>query len=214
VALRDRLLVGVRQTLFLTLPAAIGLFLLAEPIVASIFQYGRFSSESTALTALALKGYTLGLVSYACMKVIAPAFSAIDRPEIPLRVSLTGIFLNLTFNYILIRVYNLGILGLTLTTASVATLNILQLVWASQRHVGSYFESHFLQGVGKILLCCVTLIGALLLGLQFIHPMDQPIPVRIGGTFALVLLGSLAYFLVAKLLKLPDLGLLLRTKKP
>jgi hypothetical protein len=44
--------------------------------------------------------------------------------------------------------------------------------------------------------------------------MDQPIPVRIGGTFALVLLGSLAYFLVAKLLKLPDLGLLLRPKKP
>ena len=148
------------------------------------------------------------------MKVVAPAFSAIDRPGIPLRVSLTGIFLNLTFNYILIRVYNLGILGLTLTTASVATLNILQLVWASQRHVGSYFEAHFLQGVGKILLCCITLIGALLLGLQFIQPMDQPIPVRIGGTFALVLLGSLAYFLVAKLLKLPDLGLLLRPKKP
>ena len=84
----------------------------------------------------------------------------------------------------------------------------------SHRYVGSYFEAHFLQGVGKILLCCITLIGALLLGLQFIQPMDQPIPVRIGGTFALVLLGSLAYFLVAKLLKLPDLGLLLRLKKP
>ena len=213
VALRDRLLVGVRQTLFLTLPAAIGLFLLAEPIVASIFQYGRFSSESTALTALALKGYTLGLVSYACMKVVAPAFSAIDRPGIPLRVSLTGIFLNLTFNYILIRVYNLGILGLTLTTASVATLNILQLVWASQRHVGSYFEPHFLQGVGKILLCCITLIGALLLGLQFIQPMDQPIPVRIASCVALVLLGAASYFLSAKILKLPDASLLFRPKK-
>ena len=213
VALRDRLLVGIRQTLFLTLPAAIGLFLLAEPIVASIFQYGRFSSESTALTALALKGYTLGLVSYACMKVVAPAFSAIDRPGIPLRVSLTGIFLNLTFNYILIRVYNLGILGLTLTTASVATLNILQLVWASQRHVGSYFEPHFLQGLGKILLCCVTLIGTLLLGLQFIQPMDQPIPVRIASCVALVLLGAASYFLSAKLLKLPDASLLFHPKK-
>ena len=212
IALRDRLLVGIRQTLFLTLPAAIGLFLLAEPIVASIFQYGRFSAESTALTALALKGYSLGLVSYACMKVVAPAFSAIDRPGIPLRVSLTGIFLNLTFNYLLIRVYHLGILGLTLTTASVATLNILQLAWASHRYVGNLLEPHFLQGVGKILLCCVTLIGALLLGLQFILPMGQPIPVRIGGTFALVLLGSATYFLSAKLLKLPDLGLLLRRK--
>jgi putative peptidoglycan lipid II flippase len=213
VALRDRLLVGVRQTLFLTLPAAIGLFLLAEPIVASIFQYGRFSSESTALTALALKGYTLGLVSYACMKVVAPAFSAIDRPGIPLRVSLTGIFLNLIFNYILIRIYNLGILGLTLTTASVATLNILQLVWASHRHVGSYFVPDYLQGIGKILLCCVTLIGTLLLGLQFIHPVGQPIPVRIASCVALVLLGAASYFLSAKILKLPDASLLFRPKK-
>jgi putative peptidoglycan lipid II flippase len=147
------------------------------------------------------------------MKVVAPAFSAIDRPGIPLRVSLTGIFLNLTFNYILIRVYNLGILGLTLTTASVATLNILQLVWASQRHVGSYFEPHFLQGIGKILLCCITLIGTLLLGLQFIHPMGQPIPVRIASCVALVLLGAASYFLSAKLLKLPDASLLFRPKK-
>lgn len=212
VALRDRLLVGIRQTLFLTLPAAIGLFLLAEPIVASIFQYGRFSAESTALTALALKGYSLGLVSYACMKVVAPALSAIDRPDIPLRVSLTGIFLNLTFNYILIRVYNLGILGLTLTTASVATLNILQLAWASHRYVGNLLEPHFLQGVGKILLCCLALIGALLVGGIFIHPLGGPLMVRISGTLIWVAFGVGAYFLIARLLKLPDLGLLLRRK--
>jgi hypothetical protein len=44
--------------------------------------------------------------------------------------------------------------------------------------------------------------------------MGQPIPVRIGGTFALVLLGSATYFLAAKLLKLPDASLLFRPKKP
>jgi putative peptidoglycan lipid II flippase len=186
---------------------------LAEPIVASIFQYGRFSVESASLTALALRGYSLGLVSYACMKVVAPAFSAIDRPGIPLRVSLTGIFLNLTFNYLLIRVYHLGILGLTLTTASVATLNILQLTWAAHRHVGSFREIAFLQGIGKILLCCLIFSGVLLTGMHFIHPLSGPILVRLGGTIALVILGGAAYFLTAKLLKLPDLGLLLRPKK-
>jgi len=214
VALQERLLVGIRQTLFLTLPAAIGLFLLAEPITASIFQYGRFSSESTALTALALRGYSLGLVSYACMKVVAPAFSAIDRPGTPLRVSLTGIFINLMLNYILIRVYNLGILGLTLTTASVATLNILQLAWASHRHVGSYFVPHFLQGVGKILVCCFVLIGALLAGKTMIHPLEGTLIVRISGTLALIALGTVAYFLSAKILKLPDASLLFRPKNP
>ncbi|NDA10565.1 MAG: murein biosynthesis integral membrane protein MurJ, partial [Verrucomicrobia bacterium] len=106
-ALHDRLLVGVRQTLFLTLPAAIGLFILAEPVIASIYQYGRFTAVDTARTALALKGYALGLVSYSCIKVVGPAFSAIDKPGIPLRVSLTGIFLNAGMNYLLIRVFNL-----------------------------------------------------------------------------------------------------------
>ncbi|NBT48870.1 MAG: hypothetical protein EBT07_13830 [Actinobacteria bacterium] len=176
--------------------------------------YGRFSSESTALTALALRGYSLGLVSYACMKVVAPAFSAIDRPGTPLRVSLTGIFINLLLNYLLIRVYNLGILGLTLTTASVATLNILQLAWASHRHVGSYFVPHFLQGVGKILVCCFVLIGAILAGKMFIHPLEGALIVRISGTLALIALGTAAYFLSAKILKLPDASLLLRPKKP
>lgn len=212
LALRERLLVGIRQTLFLTLPAAIGLFLLAEPIIASIYQYGRFTAESTALTSLALRGYALGLVAYAAMKVVAPAFSAIDRPGIPLRVSLTGILLNMVFNYLLIRVYHLGVLGLTLTTAFVATLNILQLAWASHRHVGSFFEAHFLQGVGKIVLCCLVLTAALLAGKMFIHPLEGALILRISGTLALITLGAAAYFLAAKLMKLPDASLLFRPK--
>jgi peptidoglycan biosynthesis protein MviN/MurJ (putative lipid II flippase) len=147
------------------------------------------------------------------MKVVAPAFSAIDRPGTPLRVSLTGIIINLLLNYLLIRVYNLGILGLTLTTASVATLNILQLAWASHRHVGSYFVPHFVQGVGKILVCCFVLIGAILAGKMFIHPLEGVLIVRISGTLALITLGAAAYFLSAKILKLPDASLLFRPKK-
>jgi putative peptidoglycan lipid II flippase len=209
-ALHDRLLVGVRQTLFLTLPAGIGLFLLAEPVVASIFQYGRFTAEDTALTALALKGYALGLVSYSCIKVVSPAFSAIDKPGIPLRISLTGIFLNIGMNYLLIRVFNLGILGLTLSVASVATLNILQLAWASQRHVGTFFRKDFLQALLRIGLSCIVLVGALRIGTWLIDPLAGPIAARIGGTLALCTLGAFAYFLAATLLGLPDVRMLLR----
>ena len=209
-ALHNRLLVGIRQTLFLTLPAAIGLFILAEPVIASIYQYGRFTADSTAITALALRGYAVGLVSYAAIKVIAPAFSTIDRPGIPLRISLTGIVVNMTLNYLLIRVYHLGVLGLTLATASVATMNILQLAWYSHRMVGSFRVPHFLQAIGKILLCCLVLIGVLLVGTTFIHPLGGTVIVRITGTLVLVVLGVSAYFLSANLLGLSDMQLLLR----
>ncbi|NBQ64228.1 MAG: murein biosynthesis integral membrane protein MurJ [Verrucomicrobia bacterium] len=190
-ALQDRLLVGVRQTLFLTLPAAIGLFLLAEPVIASIYQYGRFTADDTARTALALKGYALGLVSY----------------------SLTGIFLNAGLNYLLIRVYHLGILGLTLSVASTATLNILQLVWASQRHVGTFFRPDFLQALVRIGLSCIVLIGALRVGSWFIDPLDGPVIVRVAGTLALCTLGAAAYFLAATLLGLSDVRLFFRKSR-
>jgi putative peptidoglycan lipid II flippase len=209
-ALHDRLLVGVRQTLFLTLPAAIGLFILAEPVIASIYQYGRFTADDTALTALALKGYALGLVSYSCIKVVSPAFSAINKPGIPLRISLTGIFLNIGLNYLLIRVCNLGILGLTLSVASVATLNVLQLAWASQRHVGTFFRKDFLQALLRIGLSCIVLIGALRLGTWLIDPLAGPVIVRLAGTLALCTLGVGAYFLAATLLGLSDVRMLLR----
>jgi hypothetical protein len=118
----------------------------------------------------------------------------------------------MTLNYLLIRVYHLGVLGLTLATASVATLNILQLAWYSHRLVGSFRVPDFLQAIGKILLSCLVLTGVLVLGKTFIHPLGGAIIVRITGTLALVVLGISAYFLSAKLLNLPDLGLLLRRK--
>jgi len=212
-ALHDRLLVGVRQTLFLTLPAAIGLFVLAEPVVASIYQYGRFTADDTVRTSLALKGYALGLVSYSCIKVVGPAFSAIDKPGIPLRVSLTGIFLNAGMNYLLIRIFNLGILGLTLSVATTATLNILQLAWASQRHVGTFFRPDFLQALLRIGLSCIVLMGALKVGSWLIDPLAGPVPVRIAGTLALCTLGAAAYFFSATLLQLPDVSLILKKGK-
>ena len=76
--------------------------------------------------------------------------------------------------------------------------------------MGNLLEPHFLQGVGKILLCCLALIGALLVGGIFIHPLGGPLMVRISGTLIWVAFGVGAYFLSAKLLKLPDLPALLR----
>jgi len=86
------------------------------------------------------------------------------------------------------------------------------LAWYSHRLVGSFRVPDFLQAIGKILLCCLVLIGVLLLGKMFIHPLGGALIVRITGTLALVVLGVSAYFLSAKLLRLPDLGLLLRRR--
>jgi len=119
-------------------PASVGLAVLAKPIIGIIFQHGSFTSFSTAQTALALQAYTIGLASYACIKVLAPPFYALDLPKIPVRISIIGIVLNIILNYLFIRVLNLGIRGLALSTSIVALINIFQLAFELRSRIGAY----------------------------------------------------------------------------
>src|SRR5205823_4893648 len=74
---------GMRLAFLLTIPSAIGLAMLASPIVSMIYQHGRFTAEMTRQTAGALQFYAIGLVSYAVLKVLTPAFYAIGERNTP-----------------------------------------------------------------------------------------------------------------------------------
>src|SRR3982751_2389681 len=76
---RSALAHALRLVMLLTIPAAIGLIILARPIIAVIYQHGRFDAAATAQTAAALQFYAFGLAAYAAVKVLAPAFYALDR---------------------------------------------------------------------------------------------------------------------------------------
>ena len=78
-AMADQLLESLRLVLFLTVPATVGLLLLGEPIIRLVFERGRFTADDTYATAAALELFVAGLVAYASVKVIAPAFYAIGR---------------------------------------------------------------------------------------------------------------------------------------
>ncbi|CAB4244271.1 putative lipid II flippase MurJ [Methylacidimicrobium sp. AP8] len=126
---------SLRLGLFYTVPAAVGLAVLSEPLIRLIYQHGRFSSWDTHQTAAALEAYTLGLAGYAGIKILAPCFYALDAPAIPLRVSLFGIGLNLLLNLFLVKVLAFGHVGLALTTSLVALLNAAQLFFSLDRRV-------------------------------------------------------------------------------
>ena len=74
---------SLRLVWFLTLPAAAGLAALAHPIIALIYQHGRFSAHDTDQTALALQAYAVGLAGYAAIKVLVPCFYALGAPRPP-----------------------------------------------------------------------------------------------------------------------------------
>ncbi len=86
---------GMRLAFLLTIPSAIGLAMLASPIISVIYQHGRFTAEMTRQTAGALQFYAIGLVSYSALKVLTPAFYAIGKRNTPMVVSFLAIGTNL-----------------------------------------------------------------------------------------------------------------------
>src|SRR6267378_1110259 len=91
---RSALAHAIRLVTLLTIPAAVGLILLAQPIISVIYEHGRFTPEATRQTAGALQFYAIGLAAYSAVKVLAPAFYALDKRYLPMMVSILSIIIN------------------------------------------------------------------------------------------------------------------------
>ena len=144
---------AMRLAVFLTLPSAVGLYFLAQPIIGVIYERGEFKSADTLQTGLALQFYSMGLVAYSCIKVLSPAFYAINRKWTPMFVSFAAIGLNLFLNYFFIFRFGLGHRGLALATSLSALANFLTLYLLMQRSAQTLETRRF---VGAIVRCGVA----------------------------------------------------------
>ena len=96
--MRDTLSDSLRHLLFIMIPASIGLFVLAHPIVQMIFEWGMFDSGSTWMTAIALQCYAPGLIVFSLAKVFVPAFYAQQDTKTPVKIGALAVALNLALN--------------------------------------------------------------------------------------------------------------------
>lgn len=129
---------SLRALLFVMAPAAIGLVVLAQPIVQMIFEWGHFSEKSTILTARALWFYAPGLFVFCLAKVFVPAFYALQDPRSPVRIGLVSVAINFTLNIIFIMTWPLywKHAGLALATVLSEGFNGLSLCWLLRRRLG------------------------------------------------------------------------------
>jgi putative peptidoglycan lipid II flippase len=148
---------AMRLAVFLTLPSAVGLFFLAQPIIGIIYERGEFKNYDTLQTGLALQFYSIGLVSYSCIKVLSPAFYAIDKKWTPMFVSFAAIGLNFCLNYFFIFQLGLGHRGLALATSLSATTNFLALYLLMLRNTQTLETSRFLGAVVRCGLASAAL---------------------------------------------------------
>ena len=154
---RSTLSHGLRLAFLLTIPCAVGLIFFAEPIISLIFQRGHFTYESTRQTAAALQYYALGLVAYSSIKVIAPAFYALNRRNLPMLVSFFSIATNYVLNQVFTFQLGFGHRGLALSTSLVAVINFAILYGLMARHIDGLETRALLKNLGKLAFASVPL---------------------------------------------------------
>jgi putative peptidoglycan lipid II flippase len=204
---RGALAHALRLVFLLTIPSAIGLVILAEPIIALIYQHGRFTTEATMHTAEALRFYAIGLVGYSAIKVLAPAFYALDKRNLPMVVSLLSIAVNFGLNWFFTLNLGLGHRGLALSTSLVAIINFLILFAMMRRYTGSLETGAMLKTLLKLLIAGVFLTAVCLLAQRYVFPSDT-IVVTWRKAVALLLTiaaGGAAFFGAAYMLHVAEL---------
>ena len=197
---------GLRLMLVLNIPAAVGLIVIALPIVQLLFERGNFTPSDTAATAAALIFYSPGLIGYSAVKIIAPTFYALRDSRTPVLISVGTMIFNVTINMILVRV--IGYKGLALGTSIAALLNASVLFWLLRNRLGG------LEGmlIGRTLL--KTLIASAIMGLTA-AVVSQQLELLFPGTdFVLQLIrilitiasGLISLGVTARILKIQELN--------
>lgn len=220
LAFSDALDWGLRTTLLIAVPAMFGLLLLAEPLIATFFQYRQFTAFDTRMTALSVYGLSFGLPAYALLKVVLPAFYSRQDTKTPVRAGVTALVANMVLNFVFLALlYRLMVpealrargvmvalgtqpglhLALGIASALSSYLN-LGLLWLWLRRDGVY---HGGAGWGRYLvrlgLACAAMVAVLLAVRLWLPPFTAMAKWDRAGWLAVLVCGGGATYVAAML---------------
>jgi putative peptidoglycan lipid II flippase len=167
--LKSTLSAAARLVLVLTVPAAVLLGLFAQPLIALLFEHGRFHSGDTARTAGALVMYCIGLPAFAAIGVFSRTFYALGDTRRPMVASLTAVAVNLALNLALIgplRHLGLDHRGIALAASLAAVANLAQLAFGLRRRLGGFEGGRIAATLLRVLAASAGVGAVLWFGLR------------------------------------------------
>jgi putative peptidoglycan lipid II flippase len=201
----DTMNFALRQVTLITLPAAVGLIVLRTQMVQVLFQRGSFDAVSTQMTAAALWGYSIGLVGYAAVRIVAPGFFTLKDTRTPVLVGTVALVVNVAGCLVLMR--PLAHAGIALANSIAAYVNLALLLLWLRRRVGPIGGRRLLASVARLSLSA-AIMGWVIHGLA-----DRWWPGdaasfwwQAGVLIGLIVVGVLTYAAGAALLRAPELG--------
>jgi putative peptidoglycan lipid II flippase len=188
----------------LCIPSAVGLAVLGRPIVALVFEHGKFTGVDTVQTANALAAYSIGLAGYAAVKVLSPAFYALNDARTPMLISLGSIAVNYVLNSLLVGPF--GHVGLAFSTSAVALVNFAMLVLFMRRRLGGMDGRRV--GLNVLRICAAALPMAA--AAWFTSELTAALPLhdlalRLVQVIAAIAAAVIAFYLSCRLLRIEEL---------
>ncbi|MBI9021210.1 MAG: murein biosynthesis integral membrane protein MurJ [Verrucomicrobia bacterium] len=208
--IREGVTDGLRHILFVMIPAAVGMLVLARPIVQMIFESGQFSSASTGLTAIALQCYAPGLVVFSLAKIFVPAFYALQDTKTPVKIGACAVALNLALNITFILTLPQGVkhAGIAAATVIAEAFSMVALALILQKRIGKPDWKRVGATAGRA-LAAAAVMGIVVVGVHGLFSssgkMEQIVSVVVS-----IAAGGGVYLLMGRLLRLGEISEFLR----
>ncbi len=192
---------GLRLCFLLVLPCTLALAIIAEPLIVSLFQYGKFTAHDSAMTQQALVAYLVGLLALILVKILAPGFYAQQDIKTPVRIAIVSLLATQAMNALFIFVIDLRHAGLALSISLAACLNAGLLYWQLRRK-GIYLpQPGWAKFLAKLVLAVLVMAAVLLVLMHYMPAWEEGgMLLRLLRLGVLVAAGASAYFAVLALL--------------
>ena len=192
---------SVRFSIFMLVPAAVGLIVIGLPIVSLLFERGLFDSRASQITNYALMFYSIGLPAYACARIFANAFFSFQDTKTPVWTALWAMLLHVVLCVAVMLWTNMGVGGLALATALASYFNVALLAMLLRKKIGKI-------GLKKIVYSTLkSVAAALAAGLAAFFSINVSQSVFIAVPVA-IMAGAVAFFVFAKIFNAEEMSVL------
>ena len=209
---------SMKLVLLIATPAAVGLIVLAEPLVATIFYGGEFTAFDVEMTALSLQAFAIGLIGFSFVKILAPAYFAREDTRTPVRIGLIALAVNFGLSVVLAWwLTKIGFVGTHAGLAFAISVAALLNAWLLYRGLRKNNIVRHSAGWPRLLLQFMAANVALTMALVYLQrPLNWWLEAGALGRIAwlgfAVVAGAIVYFTVLLVLGVRPSALRLRSE--
>src|SRR5437867_1404372 len=203
LSLKTTLSATLRLVFLLTVPAAVWLAVCSRPVIALLYQHGRFANRDTIATAGALMAYCVGLPAFAAVGVFTRTFYALADTRTPVRASFVSVVVNIVLNLLFMKPF--GHVGLALATSLTSMVNLAQLALALRKRVGLLEGRRMLRTTLRVAAASIVACGACALALWFLH-VPRGFMRELVMVAALALIGGAGTYAMMKVLHVEEVA--------